>query len=95
MISAQQGKGIELLQNAPTECLSQSMVQYQLRIPAHQGKLRGALFGLNRIASESYAEDGDWLVDVRMAASDWYRLAKRVDNKLETYVVNKSRNFQF
>ena len=88
-VSAQQGIGIELLQTALTECLSESMVQYQLRIPPHQGKLRGALFGLNCIASESYADDGDWLVDVRMPTSDWNRLAKRIDDKLASYVVQK------
>lgn len=86
-ISAQQGIGIELLFNALTECLAQSMVQYTLRIPPKEGKLRGVLFGMNCISSESYAEDGDWLVDVRMPSSDWHRLEKRVDGNLSSYVV--------
>lgn len=88
-LSAQQGRGIDLLFNALTECLADNMVQYQLRIPPQQGKLRGALFGLNCIASEEYAEDGDWLVDVRMPAKDWQRLIKRVDGDLTSYLVHK------
>ncbi|UAA38967.1 GTPase HflX [Paraneptunicella aestuarii] len=88
-VSAQQGRGIDLLFNALTECLADNMVQYQLRIPPQQGKLRGALFGLNCIASEEYAEDGDWLVDVRMPAKDWQRLIKRVDGDLTSYLVHK------
>jgi len=86
-ISAQQQLGIDLLFIALTECLSESMVQYKLRIPPKEGKLRGTLFRMNCIASESYAEDGDWLVDVRMAISDWNRLEKRSDSDLSSYVV--------
>ena len=86
-LSAQQGIGIDLLFIALTECLSESMVQYRLRIPPEDGKLRGALFGLNCISSESYAEDGDWLVDVRMPSSDWHRLEKRVSANLSSYVI--------
>ena len=86
-LSAQQGIGIDLLFDALTECLAESMVSYKLRIPPQQGKLRGALFGMNCISSESYAEDGDWLVDVRMPTSDWHRLEKRVDVNLSSYVV--------
>ena len=86
-LSAQQGIGIDLLFSALTECLAESMVQYRLRIPPQDGKLRGALFGLNCISSESYAEDGDWLVDVRMPSSDWHRLEKRISTNLSSYVV--------
>lgn len=86
-ISAQQQLGIDLLFIALTECLSESMVQYKLRIPPKEGKLRGTLFRMNCIASESYAEDGDWLVDVRMAISDWNRLEKRSESDLSSYVV--------
>ncbi|MCV2886593.1 GTPase HflX [Aestuariibacter sp. AA17] len=86
-LSAQEGKGIDLLFIALTECLAKSMVQHTLRIPPQQGKLRGALFRLNCISSERYAEDGDWLVDVRMPTSDWHRLEKRIDTNLSDYVV--------
>ena len=86
-ISAQQQLGIDLLRNALTECLGKSMVQYQLRIPPKEGKLRGALFRMNCIASESYTEEGDWLVDIRMPSSDWKRLEKRLDSDLSAYVI--------
>ncbi|MDC0602142.1 GTPase HflX [Aliiglaciecola sp.] len=86
-ISAQQDLGIDLLFIALTECLSQSMVQFTLRIPPKEGKLRGALFKMNCISSESYAEDGDWLVDVRMPTADWNRLEKRSEVSLSSLVV--------
>lgn len=86
-ISAQQGLGIDLLLSALTECLSQTMVQHELRIPPQQGKLKGELFRMNCISSESYSEEGDWLVDVRMPTSDWNRLLKRCEADLASYVV--------
>jgi len=88
-LSARESKGLDLLSAALSECLANNMVQYQLRIPPQQGKLRGALFRLNCIASESYAEDGDWLVDVKLPEKDWLRLVKRVDSDLTSYLVRK------
>ena len=86
-ISAQQGIGIDLLLSALTECLSKTMVQHQLRIPPQQGKLKSELFRMNCIASESYSEEGDWLLDVCMPVKDWNRLVKRLDADLASYVV--------
>ena len=42
---------------------------------------------MNCIVSQSYAENGDWQVEVRMEQSDWSRLIKRVDVELESYIV--------
>ncbi|GAC18978.1 ribosome rescue GTPase HflX [Paraglaciecola arctica] len=86
-ISAQQGLGIDLLLNAITECLSKNMVQHSLLIPPHKSNLRGVFFDMNCIASEDYAENGDWQVDVRMEQRDWNRLIKRIDVDLESYIV--------
>lgn len=86
-VSAQQGKGIELLRNALTECLSDKMVQYKLRVPAALSRLRGALFELNCISTESYDENGNWLVDIRMPTKDWHRLVKNFDADIATLVI--------
>ncbi len=88
-LSAKDGIGIDLLFEALSDCLAQQMVDYQLQIPPAKSKLRGVLFGLNCISSESYTEDGDWLVKVRMPSSDWQKLLKRVDNELANYVVQQ------
>ena len=87
-MSAQQRIGIDLLFSALTDCLAQDMVQHQLRIPPHQGKLRGALFRMQCISAEEYTGDGDWLVDVRMPNADWQRLIKHIDGDLPSYVVS-------
>jgi GTPase len=86
-ISAQQGIGIDLLLTAISECLAKNMVQHRLRIPPSLSKLRGVFYEMNCIAQQSYTEEGDWQVDVRMAQSDWQRLLKRSEANLESLIV--------
>lgn len=87
-LSAQQGVGIDLLLSAITECLSNNMVQHRLRIPPSLSKLRGVFYEMNCISEQSYTEEGDWQVDVRMAHSDWQRLIKRSETNLQDYIVS-------
>lgn len=87
-VSAQAGLGIELLKQALTECLRKSMVSYSLKIPPDEGRLRGMFYDLNCIISQSYSEDGDWLVDITMLSADWHRIDKKVENKLSEFVIS-------
>ncbi|GLR71832.1 ribosome rescue GTPase HflX [Agaribacter marinus] len=87
-VSAQQGLGIDLLRNALTECLRESMVNHQLCIPAGDGKIRGMLYQMNCILEQKYSDDGDWLVNVQMPSSDWHRMDKKVEHRLSKYVVH-------
>jgi GTP-binding protein HflX len=86
-ISAQEGLGIDLLKNALTECLHREMVEHQLKVPPNEGRLRGMLYNLNCIAQQSYAEDGDWLVEIKMLESDWNKIDKELDNRLNNYIL--------
>jgi GTP-binding protein HflX len=86
-VSAQDGLGIELLKNALTECLQRAMVEHQLKVPPNEGSLRGMLYNLNCIKSQSYSEDGDWLVDIKMLESDWNKINKQLDNRLTNYIL--------
>ncbi|MDP5029269.1 MAG: GTPase HflX [Paraglaciecola sp.] len=87
-LSAQQGIGIDLLLAAITECLADNMVQHRLRIPPSLSKLRGVFYEMNCIIEQSYTEEGDWQVDVRMAHTDWQRLIKRSETDLQDYIVS-------
>jgi len=86
-VSAQDGLGIDLLRSALTECLHKTMVEYQLKVPANEGRLRGMLYNLNCIAQQSYADDGDWLVDIKMLESDWNKMNKQFENRLTNYIL--------
>jgi GTP-binding protein HflX len=86
-ISAQAGLGIDLLKNALAECLHNTMVRHRLKVPPNEGSLRGMLYNINCIASQSYSDDGYWLVDIKMLESDWNKIDKRLDNRLNNYIL--------
>ncbi|AWL13276.1 GTPase HflX [Saliniradius amylolyticus] len=89
-LSAQQNRGIDLLFEALTERLSKSMVEYRLRIPPSEGKLRSELLRMQCTSNENYDAEGNWLVNVRMPVSDWNQMTKRTDERLPSYVTQQS-----
>ncbi|AWB68506.1 GTPase HflX [Saccharobesus litoralis] len=87
-LSAQTGEGTELLMQAIAERLAKQMAHHELKIPPADSRWRGVFYELECIQEESYAEDGSWLVRVKMSLTDWQRLTKR-DTNLANYVINQ------
>ncbi|SJN58405.1 ribosome rescue GTPase HflX [Vibrio ruber] len=87
-VSAMEGLGIELLFQALTERLSGKIVQYQLCIPPeHQGRMRSFFFKNRSILQESYDQQGNLLISIRMQQADWSRLEKREHAVLSDFIV--------
>ncbi|WAJ69924.1 ribosome rescue GTPase HflX [Catenovulum adriaticum] len=87
-LSAQTGEGCELLLQALTESLARKMVEFTLSIPPSEQQWRGILFGLNCIENESYTEEGNWLVDIRLPTDEWNRLLKNNQDQLNKFIIN-------
>ncbi|HEY7866627.1 MAG TPA: ribosome rescue GTPase HflX [Psychromonas sp.] len=87
-LSAQTGAGVELLFESLTTLLSGQIRSLQLAIPAYEGKLRAVFHQLDCIEHESYADNGDCLLDIRLNAIEWQRLIKQQGSSIEGYVVN-------
>ncbi|KZN28742.1 ribosome rescue GTPase HflX [Pseudoalteromonas luteoviolacea] len=85
-LSAQANQGIELLSQAISELLAKKMFSNRLILPPAFGKLRGALFNLNAVNHESYDEQGNWLLDVRLPQADWERLKKEQGPEIEQFI---------
>ncbi|KZN35139.1 ribosome rescue GTPase HflX [Pseudoalteromonas luteoviolacea] len=85
-LSAQANQGVELLSQAISELLAKKMFSNKLVVPPAFGKLRGALFNLNAVNSESYDEQGNWLLDVRLPQADWERLKKEQGPEIERFI---------
>lgn len=84
-VSAMTGMGIDLIFEALSKRLSGEMVHTTLCIPpAHIGRLRGILFRLNCVLSESYDEEGNLILEIRIQKDDWNRLEKREDSLLSS-----------
>uniref|UniRef100_X2BBF9 Hflx-type G domain-containing protein n=1 Tax=Capitella teleta TaxID=283909 RepID=X2BBF9_CAPTE len=76
-VSAVTGDGIELLQEAIKELLSDDMLQGQLTLKPAQGRIRARLYRLGAIQSEAYSESGDIVLDIRLPKPDFERLSKQ------------------
>jgi len=87
-LSAQTGAGVDLLFETLTTLLSGQIRSLQLAIPANEGKLRAVFYQLDCIEDESYAENGDCILDIRLNAIEWQRLIKQQGPSIEGYVVN-------
>lgn len=85
-LSAQANIGIDLLFTALAERLGTQVVNYQLKIPPSAGKLRGVLYKLNCITSESYDEQGYCHIEVKLPAREWQRLVKNEYSDIAGYV---------
>ncbi|WP_028863954.1 ribosome rescue GTPase HflX [Psychromonas aquimarina] len=87
-LSAQSGTGVNLLFEALTELLKGQIRSLRLAIPPAQGKLRALFYQLDCIENESYAENGDCVLDIRLNNIDWLRLIKQQGASIEEYIVN-------
>ena len=85
-LSAQANIGIDLLFIALAERLDAEVVNHQLNIPPSAGKLRGELYKLNCITSESFDEQGYCRLEVKLPSREWQRLIKNEYSELTDYV---------
>ncbi|WP_257292154.1 ribosome rescue GTPase HflX [Endozoicomonas sp. ONNA1] len=76
-VSAKDGVGLELIEQAITELLGDDMVQGRLLLKAAQGKVRARLYQMGAIQSEEYSDNGELLLAIRMPRSDFDRVAKQ------------------
>jgi len=87
-VSAVSGEGIPLLQQALVELLSQQHIKMRLRLPPEAGNWRARLYQLQAIQSETFLDDGGFLLEVQLAKSHWARLLKQSAQQLENYIVS-------
>ncbi|MFK0569521.1 ribosome rescue GTPase HflX [Endozoicomonas sp.] len=78
-VSAVTGAGIDLLQEAIKELLSDDMLQGQLTLKPAQGHIRARLFRLGAIQSEAYSDSGEIVLDIRLPKPDFDRISKQED----------------
>ncbi|MCC7517454.1 MAG: GTPase HflX [Pseudomonadales bacterium] len=73
-LSAQQGVGLDLLEQALDEHLASEQFSATLYLHPAQARLRAKLFALHAIVTEQFEEDGSQRIAVRLPQKDWQRL---------------------
>ncbi len=87
-ISALNGEGLDLLQQALAERVSSDMIHQRLALPPSAGKLHARLFETGSVRRDDVCEQGGWLMDVSLKRADWENLVKY--EAVDQYIVDKT-----
>ncbi|BFM48612.1 ribosome rescue GTPase HflX [Marinomonas sp. THO17] len=77
-LSARDGDGMDLLKQAIAELLAVDVFSETLRLPSHYGRLRAMLFEQGAVKSESFDDDGRFVLDVKLPKKDYLQILARV-----------------
>ncbi|TCP97704.1 GTP-binding protein HflX [Cricetibacter osteomyelitidis] len=78
-LSAVSGEGLDLLFTAITEWLKNEILQFNLTLKSHQGKIRHCLYRLNCVRTENISDQGEFLLDIQIDKIEWQKLLKQFD----------------
>ncbi|TPE52001.1 GTPase HflX [Maribrevibacterium harenarium] len=77
-LSAKEGWGIDLLEQAIAERLAVDVMDETIVVPAEFGRLRSLLFEQGAVRSESYDDFGRCLLELRLPRKDFLQILARV-----------------
>ncbi|MBY5992298.1 ribosome rescue GTPase HflX [Ferrimonas balearica] len=86
-LSARNDQGIELLFQALSERLGDSMVELTLSLPPSEGRWVARCHELNAVLATEYDEQGHTQVQLRLPERDWQRLLKASEGRLSDFIL--------
>ncbi|MBQ1782235.1 MAG: GTPase HflX [Gammaproteobacteria bacterium] len=81
-LSARDGDGTDLLLEALRKRLGQTLVRQQLLVSPADGRLRSSLYSLGAVMTDSFSDDGGWLLEISLPLADYQRLRKQFGERL-------------
>ncbi|OEC46422.1 GTPase HflX [Pseudomonas sp. 1D4] len=85
-LSAREGKGLGLLEQAIAELLGEDLFVGTLKLPQRLGRLRAQFFELGAVQSEQHDDAGDTLLAVRLPRVELNRLVSREGWKPQAFI---------
>lgn len=85
-LSAQQGLGMDLLQQAIAERLGEDIIQERIVLEHAEARLRAQFYAAGAVAAERTGEDGRQQLDLRLPRADFNRLLKREGWQPDTFL---------
>ncbi len=76
-VSAQENQGLDLLIQAIVERVAIDIVQEELHIPAHNGRLRALFYEQGAVTSERLSDAGDYILQVQLPKLEYERILQR------------------
>ena len=77
-LSAREGIGIDLLEQAIAELLSEDIVRDTIVVPSNQGRFRAMLFEQGAVKGETYNELGQSVLELCLPRKDYLQILARV-----------------
>ncbi|RCV91899.1 ribosome rescue GTPase HflX [Billgrantia montanilacus] len=86
-LSAREDRGLELLEEALSECLAEDVIDFSLTLSPEQGRLRAGLHELGAVREEHFEEpEGGVELRVRLPRRDFLQLMARLGERAEDYL---------
>ncbi len=76
-LSAQLGKGIDLLREAIRQRLSNTILNLNIQLSPQDGKIRHAFYQLDCVRQEKMSDLGDYQLQLRIDQVEWLKLVKK------------------
>lgn len=93
-VSAKDNQGLELIQQAVGELLSQTLFEQQLVLEPKDGQLRSLLYGQGAVLNESIDEDGNFLLDVRLEQDDFQKILSRAGVPISRFIAQEKEDWE-
>ncbi len=85
-LSARDGQGLELLEQALSERLAEDVLDFGMLLSPQQGRLRASLHELGAVRQEHYEEGGQIKLEIRLPRRDFMQLMARLGEQAEDYL---------
>ena len=86
-LSARNDVGIDLLFEALSERLGNTMVELTVSLPPSEGRWLSRCYELNAVLATEYDDQGHTQVQLRLPERDWQRLLKASEGKLSDFIL--------
>lgn len=87
--SAKSGEGLDLLRQTISHQLEIQWLHLKMRLSPQDLSIRSELYNLNVIESEEVAEDASLIVDISINQSDWRRLCRKSEGRIEKLILEQ------
>ncbi|GHC19675.1 ribosome rescue GTPase HflX [Aidingimonas halophila] len=91
-LSAQQGRGLDLLNQALSERLAGDVLDTRLTLSPTKARLRAGLHELGAVNEEQFDNQGRSLLDIRLPKRDFMQLLSRLDENADEYLSSDQRD---
>lgn len=85
-LSAQEGRGLDLLRQALSERLADDVIDVALTLTPEQGRLRAGLHDLDAVREETFDDQGQIHLEIRLPRRDFLQLMARLDERANDYL---------